>query len=258
MGDYTSNDIYIETPPSAIYAVILFVLVYSLYKGFTAVARSVELAFPLAILLIVLLLASLIHGTDWSNFLPLFEKGVMPVSKGTVMYLAYPNSEVVLSLFLAPLIKNKQTFKKALINSTWISGSVLLLLTVLVTALLGESLPPNLPYASQFAAKTVTIGGFYERIESVVTIIWFIVIFYRLIVLLYISAQGFAELFGLKEHFALLPPLAVISIPLAMNMWDNTSVIAEINEVWPFHSFFFTLLCPLIVFTVHKIRYRDN
>ncbi|MBW4083033.1 endospore germination permease [Paenibacillus sp. S150] len=258
LGDFTSNDLYIETPPPAIYALILFALVYSLYKGFTAVSRSAEITFPIVFALLLMLLLSLLPGADWSSFLPMFEQGAEPLFKGTAMFMAYPYSEVALSLFLAPFIKNKQSYKKALIHSTWITGIALLLLTVLIIAVLGESIPPNIPYASQFAAKTVTIGGFYERIETVVTVIWFIVIFYRLILTLFISALGFAELFGLKQHLALLPPLALVTITLAMNVWDNSSVIAELNEIWYLNVFFFNLLCPLIWYTAHKLRNRNK
>lgn len=256
LGDFTSNDLFVETPPAAIYIVILFALVYCLYKGFTAVSRSAEITFPLTLALLLLLLISLVYGADWSNFLPMFEKGVLPVTKGTVMFVAYPNSEVALSLFLVPFIKNKPAYRKALYNSTWITGIALLLLTVLILAVLGDSLPPNIPYASQFAAKTVTVGGFYERIETMITVIWFIVIFYRLILTLFITAAGCAELFGLKQYKGLLAPLALASIPLAMNVWDNPSVIAEINEIWYLNVFFFNLLCPLLWFIVHKMRNR--
>lgn len=65
--------------------------------------------------------------------------------------MAYPNSEFALSLFLVPLMKNKQAYQKALIHSLWITGIALLLLTALVIMVLGESLPPNMPYVSQFA-----------------------------------------------------------------------------------------------------------
>lgn len=78
-----------------------------------------------------MLLLSLIYGADWSNFLPVFEKGVYPVVEGTINFMAYPNSEVALSLFLVPLMKNKQAYKKALIHSTWITGITLVLLTAL-------------------------------------------------------------------------------------------------------------------------------
>lgn len=256
LGDFTSNDLFIETPPSAIYALILFALVYCLYKGFNAVCRSTEITFPIALVLLVMLLLSLIYGADWSNFLPVFEKGVHPVVEGTINFMAYPNSEVALSLFLVPLMKNKQAYQKALIHSTWITGITLVLLTALIIMVLGESLPPNMPYVSQFAAKTVTIGGFYERSETVVTVIWFIVIFYRLILTLYIAAHGCAELFGLKQYTGLLIPLALASIPLAMNVWDNPSVIAELNEVWYLNVFFFNLLCPFLWYTAHKLRNR--
>lgn len=170
------------------------------------------------------------------------------------MFLGYPSSEVALSLFLVPFIKDKASYKKALVHSTWITCAALLLLTVLIIAVLGESLPPNIPYVSQFAAKTVTIGGFYERIETIVTIIWFIVIFYRLILTLFVSAYGCAELFGIKHYKGLLIPLALASIPLAMNVWDNPSVIAELNEIWYLNVFFFNLLCPLLWYAASKIR----
>lgn len=256
LGDFTSNDLFVETPPSAIYVLILFALVYCLYKGIIAVGRSAEITFPVAMALLLLFLLSLLHGAEWTNFLPVFEKGGQPVFQGTIMFLGYPNSEVALSLFLVPFLKDKASYRKALVHSTWITSIALLLLTVLIIAVLGESLPPNMPYVSQFAAKTVTIGGFYERIETIVTIIWFIVIFYRLILTLFIVAYGCADLFGIKQYKGLLIPLALTSIPLAMNVWDNPSVIAELNEIWYLNVFFFNLLCPLLWYAASKLRSR--
>lgn len=258
LGDFTSNDLFVETPPAAIYVVMLFALVYCLFKGITAISRSAEIAFPAALFLLVLLLLSLVYGAEWTGFLPVLEHGAAPVVQGTIMFLGYPSSEAALSLFLVPLITDKSAYLKALLHSTWITSVALLLLTVLIIAVLGESLPVNIPYVSQFAAKTVTIGGFYERIETVVTVIWFIVIFYRLILTFYISASGCAELVGMKQHKGLLIPLALLSIPLAMNVWDNPSVIAELNEVWYLNVFFFNLLCPLLWYVIHKLRFRKR
>ncbi|AIQ46574.1 hypothetical protein R70723_12345 [Paenibacillus sp. FSL R7-0273] len=256
LGDFTSTDLYIETPPSAIYILILAAMMYCLFKGIKAVAKSAELTFPIAGFLLAVLLLSLLHGAEWDNFLPVMEDGIRPVLHGSVMFLAYPNSEIALSLFLAPYIKNKKTYSKALWHSTWLTGLGLLLLTVMVIAVLGENLPPNIPYASQFAAKTVTVGGFYERIETAVTVIWFIVMFYRMIFTYYICTQGVAELFELKNHQRLLPPLALLSIPLAMLVWDNPSVTAEITAVWPTGVIFFNILLPLVWFITFKAKGR--
>lgn len=258
LGDFTSNDLFIETPPTAIYVVMLFALVYCLYKGITAIGRSAEIAFPAALFLLLLLLLSLGYGAEWTGFLPVLEHGVIPVAHGTVMFMGYPSSEVALSLFLVPLLADKSAYQKALLHSSWINSMALLLLTVLIIAVLGESLPVNIPYVSQFAAKTVTIGGFYERIETVVTVLWFMVIFYRLSLTFYISVSGCAELFGIKQYKALLIPLALACIPLAMNVWDNPSVVAELNEVWYLNVFFFNLLCPLLWYVIHKLRFRKR
>lgn len=35
-------------------------------------------------------LLSLMHGADWSNFLPVFEKGVHPVFEGTIISWLIP------------------------------------------------------------------------------------------------------------------------------------------------------------------------
>ncbi|WP_238652889.1 GerAB/ArcD/ProY family transporter [Paenibacillus piscarius] len=258
LGDFTSNDLFIETPPSAIYIVMLVGLVYCLYKGIIAVGRSAEITFPAALFLLFLLLLSLVHSTEWTSFLPVLEHGGQPVFQGIMMFVGYPNSEVALSLFLIPLLQDQSAYRRALRHSTWITSVALLLLTVFIIAVLGDKLPVNIPYVSQFAAKTVTIGGFYERIETVVTVLWFIVIFYRLILTFYISASGCAELFGVKQYKGLLIPLALASVPLALNVWDNPSVVGELNEVWYLNVFFFNLLCPLLWYVIHRFRFRKS
>ncbi|WP_157643566.1 GerAB/ArcD/ProY family transporter [Paenibacillus camerounensis] len=256
LGDFTSTDLYIETPPAAIYIIILFAMVYCLHKGISAVAKSTEITFPIAGLLLVVLLLSLLHGAEWNRLLPFLDNGAGPVLHGTTMFIGYPNSEIALSLFLAPFIQSKQTYRKALWQSSILTGLGLLFLTIMVTVVLGENLPPNIPYASQFAAKTVTVGGFYERIETAVTVIWFIVMFYRMIFTFYICAHGLADLFGLKQHFAFLIPLALLCIPLAMLVWDNPSVTAEITAVWPTGVIFFNILLPLSWLILGKIKGR--
>ncbi|MNB76958.1 Spore germination protein YndE [compost metagenome] len=257
LGDFTSTDLYIETPPTAIYIIILIAMVYSLHKGISAVAKSTEITFPIAGLLLAVLLLSLLHGAEWNRLLPLMDNGAGPVLHGTMMFVGYPNSEITLSLFLAPFIKSKKAFRKALWQSSILTGLGLLFLTIMVTVVLGENLPPNIPYASQFAAKTVTVGGFYERIETAVTVIWFIVMFYRMIFTFYICAHGLADLFELKQHAAFLIPLALLSIPLAMLVWDNPSVTAEITAVWPTGVIFFNILLPLTWLIIAKIKHQN-
>lgn len=256
LGDFTSTDLYIETPPSAIYIIVLSAMVYCLHKGITAVAKSTELTFPIAVLLLVVLLLSLMDGAEWNKFLPFMENGSGPVLHGAVSFVGYPSSEIALSLFLAPFLKSKQSYRKALWQSSLITGLGLLMLTVMVVVVLGENLPPNIPYASQFAAKTVTVGGFYERIETAITVIWFIVMFYRMIFSFYICAHGLAELFALKNHFSVLIPLALLSIPLAMLVWDNPSVTSEVATVWPTGAIFLNILLPLFWLLFGKLKLK--
>jgi spore germination protein KB len=235
--------------------VLMLVLVgWAVGSGASVIGRTAELLFFLVIFLFVLLAMSLIPSMTLDNLLPVLEYGWKPVVRSSFILLAFPYMETVLFLFFMPLAGQYGHWRKAVVRSALFSGAVFLVLTATVISVLSQGVAANLTYSSYFVIRTVSIGDFYERFEVLVSILWFITIFYRMSLLLYVTVHGLAAVFQLAKPASLLIPLLLIGLFLAGLVWPNVAFLLEWIQVWPVYAFTFGGGIPLLIWLLGKLK----
>ncbi|MFC5531086.1 GerAB/ArcD/ProY family transporter [Cohnella yongneupensis] len=247
LTDFTTNDILNRTPIEAIAFLGLLVVVIGLYLGIQTLGRAADVLFPLVMVLLLIMLVSLLPSITVHHILPVGEYGLKPIVAASILLLGYPYLEPSIPWMISFKMEKPAQFGKVLRNSALISGLFFLLTTTLTIMRAGPELAAQLSYPTYFMAKMINIGDFYQRVEALLSFLFFIVIFFRQSMLIYVSATGLADLFSLKNHRTLLIPLVLIVMPLAFNAWSNPSMLFKLDQTWPYFRMIFGVLLPLAV-----------
>ncbi|MFC5469607.1 endospore germination permease [Cohnella suwonensis] len=247
LSDFTTTVVMQRTPMEAISYMMLFAVVIGLYSGVRTVGRAAEALFPFVFFLIIVLLISITPSLSFWRLFPFMENGIRPVISASIPLFGYPFMEVSVLWLICSRMKQPGQFGQVLRRSAWMSGTVFLLLTVFVIMVAGAPITAQLSFPSYFISRTISIGDFYERIEAIVTMIWYMTMFFRMALLLYVSSEGTAALLSLKDGRPLHIPLALIALPLSLHAWPNPASIMEYDRNWPFFRLAFGVLLPLLI-----------
>ncbi|QAY65856.1 GerAB/ArcD/ProY family transporter [Paenibacillus protaetiae] len=257
LADFVANSIIPETPPEAIVALMIIAVNYIVRCGISTGGRAAEVLFSLVLLLFALGFFSLIPTTHLDNIKPVMENGWKPIVHASILTIGFPYAESVIFLFIAHHFKEPDKWKSAVMKASMMSGAMFLFMTFVCIAVLSEGVVENLSYPTYFAVRTISIADFYERFEVVVAVLWYIAIFFRLALLLYVISASYASLFRIKSNKPLLLPISLIGFVVSTIVWPNTAVTVRSLEEWPYYSMFFGLVIPIVLWTIGKMKDRN-
>ncbi|MBO9597685.1 MAG: endospore germination permease [Cohnella sp.] len=244
-----------RTPTSATLLLFTIVIVAGCFNGIKTIGRTSELSFPILIGLVFVIAVSLTPQIDWNNLRPVMDKGFSPIVNASLPFIGYPYWEMSVFLFIVPYLKDRMKFGAILLHSAWISGAVFFVSMTITLLVLGPKLSSHLIYPSYFVTRTISIGEFYERFEEVFTFVWYIMIYYRLSIMFFVTVEGLSYAFSIASKQRLLIPLALIGITLSKYAAPNVTAYLNVIHDLPFgYSGLFGLLVPAMLLLIGKIK----
>jgi len=255
LGAFIVTAIMPETPIEIIILIFIFATIIGVRLGLETLARIGELLFPWFILLFFSFFLFLSLQIDLENFQPILAKGFKPVFAGSIVFTSFPFMELVVLLMIIPFVNRVDRVRKGLIIGSFLGGLVLITITFLCIAVLGVYLTSNDIFPSYTLAKKISIGGFLERVEAILAVMWFITLFFKFSVYFYSLNLGLAQVLKCRD-------LKILTIPVGILMFTLSTVIAPnlmyLNYVgikyWPFFDFTFSVILPLLLLGVYTVR----
>ncbi|WP_336785524.1 GerAB/ArcD/ProY family transporter [Paenibacillus sp. MMO-177] len=254
LADYITTVILPETPMPVIFVLMLGAVIYVVYCGVSTIGRAAEVLFFLVMGLLALGYVPLIPKMSVNNLLPAFEFGWKPIVHASFTTIAFPYIESVLFLYFVAQMQKPEKWKRVVIKSSMISGFLFMCVTVIVIAVLSQGVVSTLNFSSYFAVRTISFSDFFERFEVGVSVIWFIAIFFRMSLLMHVSAIGLSTVFQLKDYRSLLIPIGLITYVMAGIVWPNTAVLFTTFRIWPFYAMIFGIICPILIWIAGHIK----
>ncbi|WP_348622310.1 GerAB/ArcD/ProY family transporter [Paenibacillus polymyxa] len=253
LGDFITIAIMPETPSDAIYFIMLIVTYFAVRSGPAVIGRCAEILFFFLLVLYLLVRITLLSDTTIDNVLPIFEYGLNPIVLASFNLLAFPYLEAILYLFFAQYIPDPKKWRKTVITCALISGGMYFFMVLQIIAVMSEGVVSNLTFPTFFINRTISNGEFLQRFEIFVAVFWFVTIFFRLALLLYVSAQGLADAFRLRSANSLLVPLILIALAMVHSIWPNMQFLIKFFSVWPFYAMIFGIVFPIVLWLVGKV-----
>jgi spore germination protein KB len=256
LGDFITIAIMPETPSDAIYFIMLIVIYFAVRSGPAVIGRCAEILFFFLLVLYLLVRITLLSDTTIDNVLPIFEYGLNPIVLASFNLFAFPYLEAILYLFFAQYIPDPKKWRKTVITCALISGGMYFFMVLQIIAVMSEGVVSNLTFPTFFINRTISNGEFLQRFEIFVAVFWFVTIFFRLALLLYVSAQGLADAFRLRSANSLLVPLILIALAMVHSIWPNMQFLIKFFSVWPFYAMIFGIVFPIVLWLVGKVSLK--
>lgn len=255
LGDFLTSSMLVETPINAIHFVYLSIVAVGVYYGISNIARTADIFFPFVIVLLCVFVLLLVPELDIKRVEPVLGKGIKPVLSAALPYIGFPFLELVLLLMIFPNVKQPEQAKKAFLSGTLLGGAVLFVITLMNILVMGAGNTGSELYSSFELAKRIEIGEFIQRVEVVITAVWFITIFFKLIICFHILVLSLSQTLKLYDHRLLTLPLGMILYSVSFIIIPNRPyVISFDTTIRPFYALTFGFLLPLLLLGIAVVR----
>lgn len=258
LSDFLTSVVLNGTPQDAVVLLMVLAVIYLIRSGIAVIGQAVEILFFCVMLLIMICFIPLISSMEMNNILPMFEYGWKSIVLASFTLLSFPYFESVLFLFFLSNIKDRKKWKQIVIKSTFVTSIIFLFVIFVTIGVLSEGVVSNTKYPTYFVVRTIRIGDFLERFEVLIAVLWYILVFFRLSLVLYVSAYGMASAFRLKDHRSLFIPLALIGLIMAKVVWPDATAPFNMLQVWPYYTSIFGIFFPLFIWAVGKMKEWRN
>lgn len=256
VGEFMTTQIMPTTPLSSINFLFAIIVIIGVRLGLEVVARSAELLLPWFFLFFFTLVLFVLPKVEIENIQPVLEEGVRPLGAAVLFFLsiAILPSVVLLMIFPSSVHEPMQA-SGAFYKGYLVAAIVLASIIVLCILVLGADLTARTMYPSYILAKKIYVGHFLQRIEAIMAFMWFISLYFRVALYLYVTALGLAQIFNLNDYRTLVLPLGLLLVTLSLIVYPNA--IYGIN--WDIHTripytISIGLIYPLILLIVAWVR----
>nr|WP_275433467.1 endospore germination permease [Priestia flexa] len=255
IGDFIITQVMPETPIVPIYVFVLSVSLFGVRLGLEVLARSGEILFPWVIALFSLLVLFLTKQINFDHFQPFFTMGLRPIFISTVHFLTFPFLDTVVFLMIFPYVKWTSKKRTPVYIGTLIGGVFLILIIFLCVLVLGVDQTSTRLSPTYLLAKEINVTNFITRIEVIVAIIWFISIFFKLSILLFVLNLGVAQLFNLTTYRFLTLPLGLLFLASSNIFVPNGPFLGSYTlTTSPFYTGTIGFALPFILFVIDGIK----
>jgi len=246
-----------ETPLLVFSVGLVIASAYAVRCGLEVLARANEIALPVALGLLLLIVALISPEMQIKNFTPVLEKGFLPVLKG-----AYPAAvfftETMVMVMIIPYLNRPQKAKGTIFKGIVIVGLFQLMTMVAVTAVFGAR-TARAQFPTLILARQVSIADLIERAEPFIMLVWVFGGFLKVGVFYYCCVLATAQWLNLKEYKSLVLPTGVLLTALSVLLWDNVLEMAhQIAEVIPPYFLSIEVGLPLILLAVARLRRKGE
>jgi spore germination protein KB len=258
IGDFVTTQIMQETPIEIILVLFTVIIVMGVRSGAEAFSRVSEMLFPYFLLLSFVLIVFIYPQIKIENVKPVLAHGMAPVFGGNFRYMGYLLETVIL-IVMFPLVKRPARAAKAYILGSLFSNFFLIMITAVAILVLGADITVLLAYPSYTLAQKISIGNFFERIEVLMAVIWFITLFVKITICFYATSCGIAYTLELRDYRHLTLPLGMIMIVVALATMPNRPYFDTfVSEIWMPYSLTYGLFLPILLLSVGALRRKKT
>ncbi len=242
--DFISSQYLSKTPQIVIALSFLPAIIYILTKGTTIIGRTIFILLIISISLVFLTIIGLIWQIKINNIFPILENGIKNPIICSLIYVIYN----ITPLFLLTAIpKNdildKEKLNKRIIITYIIANAIVLIIFFLTLSVLGANLANLYQYPEYDVLKKISLIGFIERTESIISLRWTFYVFTVTIMGILFIYKYLKHILKIKNEKTNKKIITIISTIIVL--WGKF-IFQESSK---FNKFTYTKL-PILVFII--------
>lgn len=187
-----------RTPTIMIIIILILPVIYTITKDFHVFSKVSLIMFYVSLFFILVILSGLIGNVDIDNIKPILNNSPNSILYGTFCFIGFN----IMPLFLLNIIpKNniKNYSPKKSFIFYLISGLSLLNVMFLTISIFGIHLSELYNYPSFHLLKRVSVLDIIDRVESILSLEWFLALFVQIMISLFFIKQALKDTFHIKE-----------------------------------------------------------
>ncbi|GGP14994.1 GerAB/ArcD/ProY family transporter [Oceanobacillus neutriphilus] len=251
-----------ETPLFVACAMMMLVVIYTVFKGIEVVARTGELLFVIMVMLafFLFLLIAISGLIDISNLKPAFEDSPKILDTVFTETLYVPFGEIIVFTMIFPYLNQSKKLGKTGIAAISITGASLAFTTILNISVLGVPLIERSLFPLLTTIQSIQVGGFLQRLDVIFILALVIGGFFKVTVYTYCAVIGTASLFDIKEPSKLAYPMGMTVLFLSLIIASNYSEhIEEGLKIFPLYAQLpFQIILPVFLLIIAFLKNRKK
>ncbi len=255
VGNFVKHSL-IETPIMIVHVFIFTALVIALFYGIEAIARSSEILIVVTSLLVFLIMILVSPKIKIDYVTPVFENGLVPVLKGSLLLISYSTWLIILMNMIYPSLTGdiKNARKSHLLGYFW--GSLIIFLcTTMSIFVLGSNLAAKLTFPTFVLAQEVGIGSGATRLEVFISIAWIISLFFKALLYYYSGIISVSQILRLKDHKRIILPLGLVMLVLSVVVYPNSIYESEWDTMtWVPHITTYGVVLPVVLLLITVVK----
>lgn len=260
-GQLVEMTIMAQTPPVVLIGLCLAVCTLAVYKGLRVVTHY-SLAFSL-LAGVILTLGALLTLNNWrlENFLPMFEQPVESYVRAAHIAITIPIGELVVFMMIMPRVKRTDKgLARYLLGGLLIGGLTIVGAVVRDTAVLGNTVTLYaLPSFETLRLARLAEG--LSRLEILFAIVLIVLLFFKILVLYYVSVSALAQLLRLRSYHPLVLVVGALFIVYSVFVYRSSVTHAAGGQehtaaLWTLFEFILPLL-TLVIAWIRKLPQKN-
>ena len=247
-----------ETPELPLMAALALVTAYLAKSSTSVLGKWSVIMLPIVVIVILLTVVLAVKDMDFSNLLPVLEKGWAPVAEGAYQIVTFPFAETVLFLCLASAIKKEDSPYKIYGYSLLAASGFLILVMIRNIAVLGPTMVGISYFPSYTTARILRLGDFLSRIEGTITMNFLLSGIVKITVCLIAAAKGMAKLFNVNVYKNMLMPVSMLALALCAIVYKNVMEMFGFLKYYQFYAIPFQIVIPLAVWIAAEIKAKKH
>ena len=252
LSDFLNGTIMPATPAIVFHITFLLVVCYTVAQGAECVVRLNQIVTPLLFFpfWVVFLLATV--NWNWERFEPVLYLNPVVFFRHPA-FLGFPFLETISLTMLFPHVQ-KGPARPFLLGILTASVSLSILVFVII-GLLGAERASQLTYPVYTAIQEVAIGEALVNIHSVISVILLVLIFIKLLVLVYSASETLQQVVRPRTRWPHFLSLMILLTAIAHSMYENPVQNAQWSEEYSIcYNAFFTIAIPALLLAVTWIK----
>jgi len=255
--DYTEITVLDHTPVAIPMIFFAILIIWSLKEGIEVLGRWCEFFIWIVIIIFLIILLLTTPLTNINRLKPILNNGFTPVLKGAFLSFTYPFGQTIILTMVFSNISKIKNYKKTFIVGLLVGGGFILGATISTTLILGSVSNSRLYFPGPTAVSLISIGQLFERLEMLVAIQFLVCIFTKISICTFAVCNGISKVFGFKDYKFIATPVVLLMFNFAFFICKSSMELASwITNIYPYYSFGFEVIIPLVIFIVVEIKNR--
>jgi len=256
--NFFKSQIMPETPMFVLALALLIVCAYAVNKGFEVISRLSMLFLIFLMLEVAFVFVTGYSDMKFKNFLPIFDITMTDfIKSANIIGTTHFGEFVVFLMFFALLnntSKGKNSNIKIYIISILSGGAILIVISVITIALIGNLAPiDNYPYFQ--AIRIINVRDILTRFEIITSINILAMVFFKICVYFYATVSGIRKILKLSSQSFLVLPIGIIMINTSLMLFKNPFEVTQFaTEIFPLYGLVFEVLFPVLILVITQMK----